>query len=100
MDEDTLEHPTTVALRTLIGLPIYAEALPNEPNSAVLTTGISMLRSGSYADLGMRFMWQRRDLSADFAQVPLLPCVPLALACATLCTSDALLLQISGYGND
>ena len=48
--------------------PPPQEALPTESDSAVLSTGIRVLRGGAHADLGMRFLWRRRDLSADFAQ--------------------------------
>ena len=68
VDAETLEQPNAGALHAVVSLPIYREAVPNEPQSAVLSTGISVLRSGSHADLGMRFMWKRRDLPPDFVQ--------------------------------
>ena len=68
VDAETLEQPNAGALSSVISLPIYQEALPDDPQSVVLSTGISVLRSGSHADLGMRFMWKRRDLPPDFLQ--------------------------------
>ena len=69
VDEDTLEPPASTALHSLIGLPLYRDTLRDAPESAVLSTGLPQLRGGTHADLGVRFMWRRRDLTPDFAQV-------------------------------